>query len=115
MTSLEIFHIVRAFHVIVNNALTSRTKSFNCVLLSLLHLLIGVCLNTGDSFSSVDLIGIDGMSIQITNHLHGVDLTLNLHLIRLHGLLDFGTNLTKPGIDTRLPKSRISGVLHRLK
>lgn len=63
----------------------------------------------------MDLIGIDRMSIQISHHLHRVDLALDLHLVRFHRLLDPSANLSKPGIDTRLPQSSISCILDSLE
>lgn len=106
---------MRAIVIFSHKAFASRAKSFNSVLLALLHLLVCVCLHTGDSFSSVDFIGIDRMSIQISDHLHRVDLALDLHLVRFHCFLDLSANLSKPGIDARLPQSRIRCVLHGLE
>ena len=63
----------------------------------------------------MNLVGIDGVAIQVFDYLNREDLALDLNLIGLHGLLDPLANLAQPGIDTGLPNTSIGGVFDRFQ
>ena len=78
---VEILHVMRDVVVFADETFSSRSEGFDCVLLALLHLFVGVGLDAGHRFAGVDLIGIDGMSIQVSHHFDRINFSLYLDLV----------------------------------
>lgn len=55
------------------------------------------------------------MSIKILDNLNRIDLSLDLNLIRFHGLLDQRSDIPKPDIDAGLLDAGIGGILDSLE
>lgn len=96
-------------------AASRRPESLDRIHLTLLHLHIGVVLDTGHSLTCVDFVGVDRVPIEVLDHLDRVHLAPDLHLVGLHGLLDIATQFTDPNINACLPHTSISGILDRLE
>mmetsp|Transcript_14248 Transcript_14248/g.21695 ORF Transcript_14248/g.21695 Transcript_14248/m.21695 type:complete len:273 (+) Transcript_14248:270-1088(+) len=99
---IDVFHVVRTFHVFHNIATTSGSKSFNSVEFTFFHF-HGVVTSShnGDNLCCVDLIMTNGVSTEVSNGTNGLQLSgCQFHLEGFHDFLDFLTDITYPYINT---------------
>ena len=63
----------------------------------------------------MNLIGINRMSIEVSNYFNWINFSLDLHLVRLHCFLDSSSNLPQSCIYACFSDSSVSGILDCLK
>jgi len=112
---MEIFHIVGAVSFFSDNTFSCWAKSFNCILLSFLHLDVWVCFYTWNCFASMNLVRIDWMPIQILHNFNWINLSFDLNLIRFHSLLNKSSNISKSDINTCFLETCISCIFNSLE
>ena len=65
MWCMEVFHVVRAFHILDNVPTASGAKSFDGKYFILFHFGNIIGFDNGYGFTSVDLVGSNGVTVQI--------------------------------------------------
>lgn len=63
----------------------------------------------------MDIVLINGVPIEVPHGSNSISLTPNVHLVTLHNLLDGGTDITQPHIDSSLLDTRVGGILSSLQ
>ena len=95
-----------------DESFASWPKSLYGVLFSFDHFLVCICLNAGHCLSCMDAVRLDWVAIEISHCFYWINLSFDLHLVRLHSLLYLWAYLSKSGIDSSLPDSCISSIFH---
>mmetsp|Transcript_32466 Transcript_32466/g.68282 ORF Transcript_32466/g.68282 Transcript_32466/m.68282 type:complete len:267 (-) Transcript_32466:536-1336(-) len=113
--SIKVLHVVGAFEIFDNVAASGGAECFNGEYFIFFHFGNVVGFDNGDGFSGVDLVGSDGMAVEVAYALDRVSLPIQLHLITLHNLLHGLPHITQPHINTRSRNPRIRRRLHRLQ
>mmetsp|Transcript_8318 Transcript_8318/g.20659 ORF Transcript_8318/g.20659 Transcript_8318/m.20659 type:complete len:370 (+) Transcript_8318:1018-2127(+) len=114
MPCIEVLHVVAALQVLMHDPFAGRSEGLDGVQLSLLHLGLVAALDNGHTLSRMNLIRADRVSVEIPDRLDRVSLPVNLDFIRLHDLLNRGTNVAQAHVDACLPYSRVGGLLDGL-
>jgi len=91
---MKIFHIMRTFSLLSDMTLSGRAKCLYSVNLSFFHFHVWIIFYAGDCFSSVYLVRVYRMSIQISHNFNWVNFSVNLNFIGCHNLLYFFSNLS---------------------
>ena len=106
---------MRAISLFTYETFSSRAESFNSVSLTFLHLYVCVSFNARDCFTSMNLVWINGVTIQIFYNFNWIDFSIKFDFIRLHCLLDLGSNFTEPSVNTCLTDTSVGCILDSLK
>ena len=89
-------------------------EGLECVVFTFFHLIDIWTFHDWNTLSCVDLIAFDAMSAQVLDSFDFVSLVLDFDLVRLHGLLDRLTDLTKSCIDARVSDAGVCRILDSL-
>mmetsp|Transcript_5035 Transcript_5035/g.7834 ORF Transcript_5035/g.7834 Transcript_5035/m.7834 type:complete len:274 (-) Transcript_5035:73-894(-) len=81
--------------------------------LPLLHLGLVCVAHDGHALAGVDLVGPDGVAVQVADGLHGVSGAVEFHLEGLHHLLDLLPDVAEADVDAGGPDAGVRGLLHR--
>merc|ERR1719500_2277214 len=111
MANIKVLHVVTALHVLVNIALASAAKCLDSVELIFLHNCGLAALDDWNSFPRVDLIGRDGVTIQISDAFNLVDFPVKFNFMTLHDFLYCSASITKPCINTGGLDTNLGGFL----
>jgi hypothetical protein len=109
MPNVEIFHVVRAFQVLVNIAFSSGSKGLNGIKFPFLHPGGFPTLYNWHRLASMDLIRCDGVAVEVPHTLHLVSLSIELHLVGLHHFLDGFTDVTQARVNAGGADASICG------
>ena len=108
---VEVHHVMGDVSLFLYMALACGAEGFNSVGLTLFHLDGGVCFDAWDGFSCVNLIGINGVAIQILDHFYWICSSLDLNLVGLHGFLDQTSKISQSDVYPSLSYSSVCGIL----
>ena len=107
---IKVLHVVAAIYILKNFTFTSRSESFNGILLSFYHFCFRATLYDRYTVSSVDLVSLHAVTTQILDCFDWVCLISNFNLVRLHDFLNFFSDIAKSNIDTCCFDSSIGSV-----
>ena len=100
ISSLKVLHVVTAVISIEYSSLSSRSECLDCKELTFLHSRHISAFDNWHTLSGMDSVGGNRVSTKILDGLDRQDLVIDLKLMRLHDLLDGGTDVTETNIDT---------------
>lgn len=109
---VKVFHVVRAVPFLFHITFSCRAECFYCIQLTFLHLYICIGFYAGYWLTSMNLVWIDWMAVQVLYCLHLMHFTIDLNFIGFHRLLNLFTNFRKSSINTSLFNTRVGGIFH---
>ena len=112
---VEVLHVMGTLHVLVHVALARAAERLDGVELVLLHDGSLAALDDGHGLAGVDLVGRDGVTVEVPDALHLVGHSLQLDLVGLHHLLNGRPNVTQPRVNAGSLDPDLRGLLHALQ
>lgn len=106
---------MRTIPILSYMTFASRSKSFNSITFSFLHLDIWVCFDTRDSFACMNFIRLNRMPIKIFYNFDWISFSFYLNFIWLHSLLNQCSQISKSDINACLSNTCIGGIFNSLK
>jgi hypothetical protein len=91
------------------------SRLFNTIRVYFLHLCSGSTLHDGYTLTSMDVVLVNTVAIEISHTFDWISLPIELNLVALHNLLDGSTHVTQPHINTCLLDTSICGFSHSLQ
>jgi len=97
---IKVFHVMRTISLLFDVTSTCRSECFDGIKLTFLHFDVRISFSAWNSFSTMNFVAIDWVSIKILYNLHLMNFTVNFDFIRLHSLLNFLTNIWQSCINS---------------
>lgn len=93
-------------HIISDEAFAGTAKGLDGKGLAFLHLRLISSFHDRHALATVDTVGVDVVSVQVSDALHRERRPPDLHLVALHHLLNGGANVAHAHVDPRFLCSR---------